>query len=136
MTVIGLGLIGSSVARGVKARGLARKITGYDLSPYLRARASELTFCDEIAQTPGEAVASAELVVIAVPVGATAQTVAAIAPHLAQGSIVTEVGSVKARWCLSFQRAWPSFQATRSQAPSIPVPMPASPTCSKDGGAS
>ena len=96
IAVIGLGLIGSSVARGVKARGLARKITGYDLSPYLRARASELTFCDEIPQTPGEAVASAELVVIAVPVGATAQTVAAIAPHLAQGAIVTEVGSVKA----------------------------------------
>ena len=70
IAVIGLGLIGSSVARGIKARGLARKITGYDLSPYLHARASELTFCDEIAQTPGEAVAGAELVVIAVPVGA------------------------------------------------------------------
>jgi cyclohexadieny/prephenate dehydrogenase len=96
IAVIGLGLIGSSVARGIKARGLARKITGYDISPKVRARASELAFCDEIAQTPGEAVAGAELVVIAVPLGATAQAMAAIAPHLAQGAVVTEVGSVKA----------------------------------------
>lgn len=96
VAVIGLGLIGSSVARGVKARGLAHKITGYDLSPEVRARASELGFCDEIADTPAFAASGAELIVIAIPVGATAQAVAAVAPHLAQGAIVTEVGSVKA----------------------------------------
>jgi len=95
IAVIGLGLIGSSVARGIKARGLARKVVGYDLSPEVRARASELGFCDEIANTTAAA-AGAELVVVAVPVGATAEAVEAIAPHLGKSTIVTEVGSVKA----------------------------------------
>jgi cyclohexadieny/prephenate dehydrogenase len=52
IAIIGLGLIGSSVARGVKARGLARKIIGYDLSPQVHARAKELAFCHRIANTP------------------------------------------------------------------------------------
>ena len=96
IAVVGLGLIGSSVARGVKARGLARRLTGYDLSPEVRARAAALGFCDEIAATPNAAVRDAELVVIAVPVGATGAAVTEIAPALRQGAIVTEVGSVKA----------------------------------------
>ena len=96
VAIIGLGLIGSSVARGIKARGLARKVRGYDLSPEVRACASALGFCDEIADAAGDAVADAGLVLIAVPAGATAQAVAAIAPRLEEGTIVTEVGSVKA----------------------------------------
>jgi cyclohexadieny/prephenate dehydrogenase len=96
IAIVGLGLIGSSVARGVKARGLARKVVGYDLSPQVHARAKELAFCDRIANTPADAVKGAELVLIAVPVGATANAVASVAPHLAEGAIVTEVGSVKA----------------------------------------
>lgn len=96
IAIIGLGLIGSSVARGVKARGLARKVIGYDLSPQVHARAKKLTFCDRIANTPADAVKGAELVLIAVPVGATADAVGSVAPHLGPGAIVTEVGSVKA----------------------------------------
>jgi cyclohexadieny/prephenate dehydrogenase len=96
IAIIGLGLIGSSVARGVKARGLARKIIGYDLSPQVHARAKELAFCHRIANTPADAVKGAELVLIAVPVGATADAVGSVAPHLGPGAIVTEVGSVKA----------------------------------------
>ena len=60
------------------------------------ARAKELGFCDRVANTPAEAVKGAELVLIAVPVGATADAVKSIAPHLADGAVVTEVGSVKA----------------------------------------
>jgi cyclohexadieny/prephenate dehydrogenase len=96
IAVVGLGLIGSSVARGVKARGLAKTVTGYDLSPEVRDRAWALQFCDTVADTPGPAVKDAALVVVAVPVGATAQAVEAITPHLAEGAILTEVGSVKA----------------------------------------
>jgi cyclohexadieny/prephenate dehydrogenase len=96
VAVIGLGLIGSSVARGIKARGLARNVIGYDLSSAVRARAAELGLCDEIAATPAAAIGRARLVVIAVPVGATAEAVAAIAPHLKDGAVLTEVGSVKA----------------------------------------
>jgi cyclohexadieny/prephenate dehydrogenase len=96
IAIIGLGLIGSSIARGVEARRLAREVAGYDLSPEVRARARELGFCDEIGDTAEAAVSGAELVVLAVPVGATASAVEAAAPHLAEGAILTEVGSVKA----------------------------------------
>ena len=96
IAVIGLGLIGSSVARGVKSRGLARLIVGYDVSEEVRARSSELGFCDDVAATPEAAAAGADLIVVAVPVGATAKAVEAIAAHLKESAIVTEVGSVKA----------------------------------------
>ena len=96
VAIIGLGLIGSSVARGVKARALARRVTGYDISTQVDSRAKELGFCDHVANTPAEAVKGAELVLIAVPVGATADAMKSVAPHLAEGAIVTEVGSVKA----------------------------------------
>jgi cyclohexadieny/prephenate dehydrogenase len=96
IAVIGLGLIGSSVTRGVKARELARRLMGYDISEDVRARASILGFCDEVAATPQAAVAAAELIVVAVPVGATAAAVEAVALSLKDDAIVTEVGSVKA----------------------------------------
>jgi cyclohexadieny/prephenate dehydrogenase len=96
IAVVGLGLIGSSVARGVKARGLARHVVGYDSSTQVHNRAKELGFCDQVANTPAEAVKDAELVLIAVPVGATAEAVKSVAPHLREGAILTEVGSVKA----------------------------------------
>jgi len=69
---------------------------GYDVSEDVRARASKLGFCDEIATTPQAAVAGAELVVVAVPVGVTAAAVEAVGPSLKDGAVVTEVGSVKA----------------------------------------
>ena len=96
VAIVGLGLIGSSVARGLKARGLARSVIGYDSSTQVHARAKELGFCDHVANTPAEAVKDAELVLIAVPVGATADAVKSVAPHLREGAILTEVGSVKA----------------------------------------
>jgi cyclohexadieny/prephenate dehydrogenase len=96
VAIVGLGLIGSSVARGVKARGLAPRVVGYDSSTKVHTRAKELAFCDRVANTPAEAVKDAELVMIAVPVGATADAVKSVAPHLRQGAILTEVGSVKA----------------------------------------
>jgi cyclohexadieny/prephenate dehydrogenase len=96
VAIVGLGLIGSSVARGLKARSLARRVVGYDISTQVDARAKELGFCDHVANTPAEAVKGAELVLIAVPVGATADAVKSVAPHLREGAILTEVGSVKA----------------------------------------
>ena len=95
ITIVGLGLIGSSVARGARVRRLARRVVGYDLSPHVHARAKELGFCDQIANTSAEAAKNAELVLIAVPVGATADAVKLVGPHL-DGAILTEVGSVKA----------------------------------------
>lgn len=96
IAIVGLGLIGSSIARGVKERGLAREVVGYDLAPEVRSRAKELGICDEIAESADTAVVDADLVIVAVPVGATEAAMKAIAHGLAEGAIVTEVGSVKA----------------------------------------
>ena len=138
VAIVGLGLIGSSVARGLKARGLARRVVGYDSSTQVDARAKELGFCDRVANTPAEAVKDAELVLIAVPVGATADAVKSIAPHLREGAILTEVGSVKAaviRQVLAvLPEVRPSFLATRSPAPSIQAQTQALRNCSTAAG--
>ena len=96
VAVVGLGLIGSSIARGIEERGLAASVAGFDGSGDVRARARALGFCALIADTPEDAVKNAELVVLAVPVGAMASAAKSIAPYLADGAIVTDVGSVKA----------------------------------------
>lgn len=96
VALIGLGLIGSSMAWAAKRRGLAGEIVGYARSEQTRARAAELGFCDRTAASAAEAVAGASLVVLCVPVGACAAVAAEIAPALAPGTTVTDVGSVKA----------------------------------------
>lgn len=118
IAIVGLGLIGSSIARGVKTRGLTRTVTGYDASGDVRTRARALKFCDRIAETTGEAVENAELVIVAVPVGATAQAVASIAPHLATNAIVTDVGSVKAA---VIRQVVPEFPAHAAFVPGHPI---------------
>jgi cyclohexadieny/prephenate dehydrogenase len=95
IAIVGLGLIGSSIARALKQQGLAAAVAGYDLSPEVRTRARVLGFCDEVADEGAAAVENAEIVVLAVPVGATGEAIAAIAASLRDGAIVTEVGSVK-----------------------------------------
>ncbi len=94
VALIGLGLIASSMAHAMRAGGLAGEITGYARSAETRAIAKDL-FCDRVCDTAAEAVAGADLVVLAVPVGAMAAIAAEIAPHLAPGATVTDVGSVK-----------------------------------------
>jgi cyclohexadieny/prephenate dehydrogenase len=95
VALIGLGLIASSMGHAMKAGGLAGRVTGHAKTAETRAAALELGFCDAVFATPGEAVEGADLVVLAVPVGAMAEVAAAIAPHLKPGATVTDVGSVK-----------------------------------------
>ncbi|MGQ0567791.1 MAG: prephenate/arogenate dehydrogenase family protein [Gemmobacter sp.] len=95
VALIGLGLIASSMAHAMKADGLAREIVGYAKTPETRAVALDLGFCDRVADTAAAAVAGADLVVLAVPVGAMEAVAAEIGPHLAPGATVTDVGSVK-----------------------------------------
>ncbi|VDC26060.1 prephenate/arogenate dehydrogenase family protein [Pseudogemmobacter humi] len=94
VALIGLGLIASSMAHAMRAKGLAGEITGYARSTDTRAIARDL-FCDRVTETAAEAVRDADLVVLAVPVGAMGGIAAEIAPHLKPGAIVTDVGSVK-----------------------------------------
>lgn len=94
VALIGLGLIASSMAHAMRAGGLAGEIVGYAKSAETRAVAKEL-FCDRVCDTAAEAVQGADLVVLAVPVGAMGAIAEEIGPHLAPGATVTDVGSVK-----------------------------------------
>ena len=95
VALIGLGLIAGSMAWAMKRGGLAGEITGYARSRETRDRVRELGFCDLVFETATEACEGADLVVLAVPVGAMGSVMAEIAPVLAPGATVTDVGSVK-----------------------------------------
>ena len=92
---IGLGLIAGSMAHAIRRAGLAGDTTGTARSAQTRDVAQEIGLVDHVFATPAEAVAGADLVVLCVPVGAMAEVAAEIAPHLATGATVTDVGSVK-----------------------------------------
>ncbi|WBL33802.1 prephenate/arogenate dehydrogenase family protein [Sinirhodobacter sp. HNIBRBA609] len=95
VALIGLGLIASSMAHAMRAHGLAGEIVGHAKSPETRATAVEIGLCDRVCETAAEAVRGADLVVLCVPVGAMGTIAAEIAPHLAVGATITDVGSVK-----------------------------------------
>jgi cyclohexadieny/prephenate dehydrogenase len=95
VALIGIGLIGSSLARVIRREGLADAVVATSRSAETRRRAGELGIVDEVVDSAEAAVAGADLVVICVPVGAYGAVGQAIAPHLRDGAIVTDVGSVK-----------------------------------------
>jgi cyclohexadieny/prephenate dehydrogenase len=95
VAIIGLGLIGSSIAHAARRGGLADEIVGFDASADVRARAAALNFCDAVADDAATAVADAGLVILCVPVGACGAVAQAIAPRLKPGVILSDVGSVK-----------------------------------------
>jgi cyclohexadieny/prephenate dehydrogenase len=95
VALIGLGLIGSSIAHAARAKGAAKTIVGTARSDKTRARVKELGFLDQVMDTATEAVAGADLVIICVPVCTSEAVAREIGPHLSPGAIVTDVGSVK-----------------------------------------
>ncbi|MGD9868264.1 MAG: prephenate/arogenate dehydrogenase family protein [Hyphomicrobiales bacterium] len=103
MALIGLGLIGSSIARAVGRGGLAGEVVAHARSKATRDRVMELKIADRAAATAGEAVEGADLVIVSVPVGASGAVAREIGPHLAKGAVVTDVGSVKAAVVAAFE---------------------------------
>jgi cyclohexadieny/prephenate dehydrogenase len=95
VAIIGLGLIGSSLARAVRAAMPTVRLTGSDGDPAVRERVRELDLVDDVADGAGAAVVDADLVILCVPVGAMAAVAAEIAPELSPGCVVSDVGSVK-----------------------------------------
>jgi cyclohexadieny/prephenate dehydrogenase len=96
IALIGIGLIGSSLARIIRQEGLAREIVISTRSPETLARAEELKLGDRYCTDAGEAVLDADLVIVSVPVGASEAVARAITSHLKPGAILTDVGSTKA----------------------------------------
>ncbi len=92
---IGIGLIGSSVARAMRRGGLAGAYVAGDKNPKHVKAAVKLGVVDEATTDLAKAVAGADLIVLATPVGTNGEIARLIAPHLKKGAIVTDVGSVK-----------------------------------------
>jgi cyclohexadieny/prephenate dehydrogenase len=95
LALIGAGLIGSSIARAARAQGAARSIVATAHSPQTRRRVAELGIADQVVESNAAAVEGADLVILCIPVGACGAVAKEIAPHLAAGATVSDVGSVK-----------------------------------------
>jgi cyclohexadieny/prephenate dehydrogenase len=107
VAVIGLGLIGSSVARAVREAMPSVRLTGHDADPQVRETARALKLVDDVADQAGAAVIDADLVVLCVPVGAIGAVAAELAPDLPEGVIVSDVGSSKASVAQALAAALP-----------------------------
>ena len=95
LTIIGLGLIGSSIARAARRTNAAKTIIAADISPEVCARVRDLKLADEVSDDLAAAVKNSDCVILCVPVGACGAVAAAMAPGLKDGAIVSDVGSVK-----------------------------------------
>ncbi|MBA91429.1 MAG: prephenate dehydrogenase [Phyllobacteriaceae bacterium] len=95
IALIGIGLIGSSLAHVIRREGLAGEIVVSSRSAETLARAQELGLGDRHVADAGDAVRGADLVIVSVPVGASGAVAEAIAGALEPGAILTDVGSTK-----------------------------------------
>ncbi|WP_138380931.1 prephenate/arogenate dehydrogenase family protein [Luteithermobacter gelatinilyticus] len=95
VTIIGFGLIGSSVARALRENGLCETIVACDQDAACLKKVEELHLADRTEADPAKAVLGADLVMLATPVGTFGPLAKTIGPHLDYGATVTDVGSVK-----------------------------------------
>ncbi|WP_414901331.1 prephenate/arogenate dehydrogenase family protein [Sphingomonas flavalba] len=117
IAILGLGLIGSSLARAVGEAMPTARITGHDSDPAVRDTVRRLGLCDDVTDTPGAAVTDADCVILCVPVGAMADLAAAIADDLPDNAVVSDVGSSKAGVAAALRAALPG----RAIVPAHPV---------------
>ncbi|NTW57835.1 MAG: prephenate dehydrogenase/arogenate dehydrogenase family protein, partial [Nitrospirae bacterium] len=108
VTIIGVGLIGGSLARVMKAQKLAGEIHGAGRSRETLEQAIRLGVIDHMGQSSAHAVEHADLVVLAAPVGTFEPIVREIAPHMKKGAILTDVGSVKGMLVRTLEGLLPS----------------------------
>jgi cyclohexadieny/prephenate dehydrogenase len=108
ITIVGFGLIGSSIARGVIRNGLSNRIICADLSREVCDKVKELNLAAEAYSDVSKSVKGSDLVILCVPVGAMAAVADRIAPHLEPDCIVTDVGSVKSAVIKALQPRLPA----------------------------
>jgi len=97
LAIIGVGLIGGSLSLALKKKGAVNEVVGYARSEEARSQALELGIIDQAAGSLAEAVASADMIFIAVPMGAMAEVFDGIAEHLNPEAIITDGGSAKSQ---------------------------------------
>ena len=117
VTIIGLGLIGSSLARAIRADMPTVRLTGHDADAGVRDIARRIDLCDDVTDTAGASVTDADLVILCVPVRAMGAVAAEIADDLPVEAIVSDVGSCKADVLAQLSAALPG----RSIIPAHPV---------------
>ncbi len=108
VALIGIGLIGSSLARVIRRDQLAPEIVAVERRQETLDKAMELGLADRVTTDPAAAVAGADLVVLGTPVSAYAEIAQRIGPALKPGAIVTDVGSVKASVIRDVEPALPA----------------------------
>src|SRR5260370_22206993 len=91
LALIGMGLIGSSIARAARAQGAAKSIVATARSATTRRRVAELGLADQVVETNAAAVEGADLVILCIPVGACGAVAAAISAHPAAAGTVSHV---------------------------------------------
>ena len=107
VAVIGLGLIGSSIAKAVQRFLPTVRLSAYDLDEAVRKRALKLQLADLVAQQPADAVADADLVIFCVPVGSMKTAAQSVAEHLQPATLVSDVGSSKTAVAALLREALP-----------------------------
>ncbi len=108
VAIIGLGLIGSSIARAVREAMPTVRLSGHDADPATRATAARLKLVDDVAENAGAAVIDADLVILCVPVGVMGAVATEIAADLAPDAIISDVGSSKASVMAALSAALPA----------------------------
>ena len=117
VTIIGLGLIGSSLARAIRADMPTVRVTGYDADPAVRETARRIDLTDDVTDTAGASVTDADLVILCVPVRAMGAAATEIADDLPADAIVSDVGSCKVDVLAQLNTALPG----RTIIPAHPV---------------
>ncbi len=95
LALIGMGLIGSSIARAARRKNLAGRIVAIDRDPVVAERVRELDMADAVETDAAIGVRDCDLVILCAPVGANGAIAEQIAPSLTPGAILSDVGSVK-----------------------------------------
>ncbi|MBD3619991.1 MAG: prephenate dehydrogenase/arogenate dehydrogenase family protein [Chromatiales bacterium] len=111
LAIIGVGLIGGSLALALRQGGACREVVGCGRNQANLDRAVALGVIDRYTHDPAEAVTGADMVLVAVPLGAMRAVFAAMRPGLSPEAVVTDVGSAKASVVLDAQAAWGELPA-------------------------
>lgn len=95
LAIVGVGLIGGSLALALKAAGVVGEVVGIGRGLANLEKALELGVVDRITQDPAEGVADADLVFLATPVLTLTEMASRVLPHMKPGAVLTDGGSVK-----------------------------------------
>jgi len=108
VAIIGLGLIGSSLAQGLRAFLPTVRVVGHDANPEVREIARRIDLCDDVTDTAGAAVIDADLVVLCVPPGVMGAVAEAIRDDLPAEAILSEVASAQSSVIAAIRKVLPN----------------------------